>query len=36
METLDIWKEYGFTDTAASTWQQLKDRLLWLERNGLL
>ncbi len=33
---LDIWEKYGFNNTAASTWQQLKDRLLWMERNGEL
>lgn len=36
MEDLDIWIEYGFTDITASTWQQYKDRLLYLERKGLL
>ena len=34
--TLDIWEEYGFTDTNASVWQQYKDRLLYLERQGRL
>ena len=36
MNDLDIWETYGFTDVNASAWQQYKDRLLYLERQGLL
>ena len=37
---LDIWDEYGFTDVqtpkTVSLWKQYKDRLIDLEREGLL
>lgn len=39
MTYLDIWKEYGFTDVAQedlSTWDRYKNRLLELERDGVL
>jgi hypothetical protein len=37
MENLDIWVEYGFTDTSdRSDWQKYKSLLLALERAGQL